>query len=213
MSVFSSAFWGKTSLLAWRGKEAEPPAPPPPPLLLQLRWKSGLSLRSTFTQDDELRHKPSHLHLHQKCDEGTRTFLSATWWDKRPPPPLPSPPPRGTTTACSIHHLNGLYIFNPCHLSGGDGRGEGIKLPSVCRGSTGRPLIHGPLFFLASLTPLLVSLAVAPCCFAPPPSESTRPLSSPQLTIVPSFICLSPPDSSVLPSRTSGTTAPCTSPR
>lgn len=54
----------------------------------------------------------------------------------------------------------------------------GLKLPDVCLSSTGAPLIHGPLFLLASLSPSPPAVPRLP--WQPlPPFSSRLPGSSP----------------------------------
>lgn len=151
-----------------------------------------------------------------------RQFIcSTTWWDSKLfnaliHPELRLEPPRwlpcaAPTTPCSIHHPNGLYIFNPCHLSGGGGVmmggvGGGIKFPNVCCSSTGRPLIHGPLFLLALLL-------VLPISHRRPLLSGTSSHTDSLLFPATRFPGFSLPKSSFLCSRTLGMTARCTSPR
>lgn len=81
------------------------------------------------------------------------------------------------TTTSSIHQPNGLYIFNPCHLSGWGSMMSGerrIKFPNACFSSTGTPLIHCPSP-LSHHSFSLLSFPITPCCFVPPlPTLSKR---------------------------------------
>lgn len=107
-------------------------------------------------------------------------ICSATWWDSKLfnaliRPKLWLETPRwlshaAPTTTRSIHQPNGLYIFNPCNLSGWGSvmRGERrIKFPVACFSSTGKPLIHGLSSFSHHSFSLL-SFPITPCCCGPP---------------------------------------------
>lgn len=81
-------------------------------------------------------------------------------------------PHTAPTTTSSIHQPNGLYIFNPCHLSGWGSMmsgGRRIKFPNACFTSTGKPLIHdlsSPPLLSPSVPvfPISPSLPVALTC-------------------------------------------------
>lgn len=90
------------------------------------------------------------------------------------------------TTARSIHHPNGLYIFNPCHLSGGGGvMGEerGSNSPTSAAAQRGETVDSWAPSSSPHRSRGLSALAVAPCCCAPPlsphiPQQPAPPLAS-----------------------------------